>query len=259
LILIKLKKKMQYLVSPETQFPKENSDLADKRLQIFNDIQNIINGLSLLSVDSDKSNDNQAKDESAAQKKVSFPGISELMPHLYLCGAGVAMPNVLDQLGVNFVISAAPELPDTPLSSATKPLYLRVPVLDRPDQDLSIYFDEVADMIEGVRLDGGKTLVHCVAGVSRSASLCLAYLMKHQQMTLREAFEHVKRIRPQIRPNSAFFEQLRKYDEKLFGKSSVQMIYYASLDKEIPDVFEAEYKAMEEYYQRKRKEFKKII
>lgn len=67
--------------------------------------------------------------------------------------------------------------------------------MDHSDVDLSIYFDEVADLIESVRLHDGKTLVHCVAGVSRSASLCLVYLMKHMGMSLRDAFFHIRSIR----------------------------------------------------------------
>nr|XP_036220648.1 dual specificity protein phosphatase 18 [Bactrocera oleae] len=186
-----------------------------------------------------------------------FPGISQLSPSLYLCGAGVVMPMILDQLQVRFIINVAPELPDTPLSSVTKPLYLRINAYDRPDTDLSLHFDEVADMIEEVRQLGGKSLIHCVAGVSRSTTLCLAYLMKYGGMSLRAAYLHVKAIRPQIRPNTGFFQQLRCYEEQLSGACSVQMVYYESLNREIPDVYEPEYRAMEEFYQRQRKTLKR--
>ncbi|XP_067645399.1 dual specificity protein phosphatase 18 [Eurosta solidaginis] len=190
------------------------------------------------------------------QMRNPFPGISQLLPNLYLCGAAVAIPMFLDQLEVRFIINVAPELPDTPLSSVTKPLYLQIAVFDRTDADLSLYFDEVADMIEEVRQFGGKSLVHCVAGVSRSTTLCLAYLMKYGGMSLREAYQHVKTIRPQIRPNTGFFQQLRCYEEQLRGTCSVQMVYYESLNKEIPDVYEPEYRATEEFYQRQRKALK---
>lgn len=123
-----------------------------------------------------------------------LPGISEVLPSLYLCGAGVAIPCFLEKLAINCVINAAPELPDTPLPD-NKPLYYQVPVLDKGDIDLKHYFDEVADLIEQVRQSDGCTMVHCVAGVSRSASLCLAYLIKHTGMTLREAFAHVRLVR----------------------------------------------------------------
>lgn len=123
-----------------------------------------------------------------------LPGISEVLPSLYLCGAGVAIPCFLEKLSITCVVNAAPELPDTPLPD-TKPLYYQVPILDRGDNDLQCYFDEVADLLEQVRQSDGISLVHCVAGVSRSASLCIAYLMKHTGMTLREAFAHVRSVR----------------------------------------------------------------
>lgn len=129
--------------------------------------------------------------------RVRFPGISEILPSLYLCGAGVAIPIFLDKLGITCVINAAPELGDTPLSMSddAKPLYLQIPVLDKGDINIGAYFDEVADLIDEVRAMNGRCMVHCVAGVSRSASLCLAYLMKHMKMTLKDAYDLVKSAR----------------------------------------------------------------
>lgn len=127
-----------------------------------------------------------------------MPGVSEILPGLYLCGAGVAIPVYLEKLGISCVINAAPELPHTPLPLSIKgstPVYFQVPVLDKSDIDISDYFDKVSDLIEQTRQTNGKTMVHCVAGVSRSASLVLAYLMKHRKMTLRDAFDFVRSAR----------------------------------------------------------------
>ncbi|ALC46256.1 CG15528 [Drosophila busckii] len=186
-----------------------------------------------------------------------YPGISRLSPSLYLCGALAVNPLILDKLNVRCVVNVAPELPDTPLPNIDSPLYLRINAQDRAGVNLSTHFDEVADLIEQVRLSGGSSLVHCVAGVSRSATLCLAYLMKHSGMSLREAYMHVQAIRPQVRPNSGFFQQLREYETELHGSCSVEMIYFASLDKEIPDLLEPQYRAMEDFYQRYRSALKK--
>lgn len=102
-----------------------------------------------------------------------------------------------EKLGITCVINAAPELPDTPLSITgdSRPVYRQVPVLDKSDINIGDYFDEVADLIEEIRQKNGKTMVHCVAGVSRSASLVLAYLMKHMKMSLKDAFELVRTAR----------------------------------------------------------------
>lgn len=189
-----------------------------------------------------------AKNESSTTR---LPGISEILPSLYLCGAGVAIPYYLEKLSIKCVINIAPELPDTPLPD-DRPLYYQIPVLDKGDIDLKCYFDEAADLIEGVRQSDGKSLVHCVAGVSRSASICIAYLIKHCDMTLRDAFLHVRAVRPQIRPNIGFFRQLIAYEESIRGTATVSMVFKESLGQEIPDVYEYEYQAMELFYQKHR-------
>lgn len=152
-------------------------------------------------------------------------------------------------------MNATVELPDTPLPD-DRPEFLRVAIKDSSSANLSEYFDQVADMIEKTRESNeGRSLVHCVAGVSRSVSLVLAYLMKYQKMSLKSAFHHVKSVRPQIRPNTGFFKQLIEYEEKIHGSSSVQMIYCSALGENIPDVYEPEYRTMELLYQKYRRNF----
>ncbi|EDV93202.1 dual specificity protein phosphatase 18 [Drosophila grimshawi] len=243
---------MQELIT----IPNLPAGTQKKLRSIVDDINNI--SQSVLA----ETNDTNRKDlECQIQTKLEdhtpYPGISRLTPSLYLCGAAAVVPAHLDKLGVSCVVNVAPELPDTPLSSVTNPLYLRINAQDRAGVNLAAHFEEVADLIEEVRLSGGCSLVHCVAGVSRSASLCLAYLIKYGGMSLREAYTHVQSRRPQVRPNSGFFQQLRQYEQDLRGSCSVEMIYFASLDKEIPDILEPEYRAMEDFYQRYRTSLKK--
>lgn len=66
---------------------------------------------------------------------------------------------------------------------------LRVPVFDDPSEDLYKYFDLCSDAIEKTVRRGGKCLVYCKNGRSRSAAVCTAYLMKHQNLSLQDAFE----------------------------------------------------------------------
>nr|DBA32035.1 TPA: hypothetical protein GDO54_007787 [Pyxicephalus adspersus] len=60
----------------------------------------------------------------------------------------------------------------------------------------------------------GKILVHCAVGVSRSATLVLAYLMIYQRMTLVEAINTVKDKRGII-PNRGFLRQLLELESTL--------------------------------------------
>lgn len=63
--------------------------------------------------------------------------------------------------------------------------------------------------------------------------------------------------RPQIRPNMGFFRQLIAYEELIHGKSSVKWIFFESIQKEIPDVYENEYRNMEIFYQKYRQNIKR--
>jgi protein phosphatase slingshot len=61
------------------------------------------------------------------------------------------------------------------------------------------------------RKEGSKVLVHCKMGVSRSASVVIAYAMKAYNWDFKEAFEHVKQKRSCIKPNASFISQLETY------------------------------------------------
>ena len=52
-------------------------------------------------------------------------------------------------------------------------------------------------------------------GVSRSATIVLAYLMKYHHNTLAEAYLYLAQKRPQIGPNDGFILQLMRYEDEL--------------------------------------------
>ncbi len=69
-------------------------------------------------------------------------------------------------------------------------MYKILNVLDMPQQNLIQYFEEAIQFIRDVKKIGGKVFVHCFAGVSRSATIVIAYLMG--KMSLPEAYNYVK-------------------------------------------------------------------
>jgi protein-tyrosine phosphatase len=58
-------------------------------------------------------------------------------------------------------------------------------------------------------------MIHCLAGVSRSVSLVLAFLIKHRGCTYLKAFDCVKSRRKIIHPNDGFIQQLKKFEIEL--------------------------------------------
>ncbi|XP_012498260.1 PREDICTED: dual specificity protein phosphatase 18-like isoform X1 [Propithecus coquereli] len=171
---------------------------------------------------------------SQAARQASIRGLSRITTTLYLSG-GVAANNklMLSSNNITTVINVSVEVVNTPFKDIQ---YLQVPVVDAPSSRLCEFFDPIADYIHDVEMKQGRTLLHCVAGVSRSAALCLAYLMKYHSMSLLAAHTWTKSCRPIIRPNNGFWEQLIHYEFKLFSKNTVHMI--DSPIGRIPDIYE---------------------
>lgn len=59
----------------------------------------------------------------------------------------------------------------------------------------------------------GNVLVHCRMGVSRSATMILAFLMREQHLDRKAAYAHLKKIWPRASPNWSFWQQLIVWEE----------------------------------------------
>ena len=90
---------------------------------------------------------------------------------------------------------------------------------DQDNVNIIKYFKECIDFIE----KADKIYIHCMAGVSRSASIVIAYIMWKEHKNYNEAFAFVKKYRF-IYPNFGFVYQL-----KYFGKLLIENKY--DLDK----------------------------
>ena len=73
----------------------------------------------------------------------------------------------------------------------------------------------IINKINEVRDKKGRTLVHCFAGISRSATLVIAYLVHELGYTLRQAHDFVRSKRPCIQPNIGFWKQLIELENKV--------------------------------------------
>ncbi len=98
---------------------------------------------------------------------------------------------------------------------------MNINLWDSPSSNIKEHFDSTSEFIAQAKSENSKVLVHCAAGISRSTSLLLAYLMKKENMDLRSAYLHVKQIRSIVQPNSGFVLQLIEYEKEVFGRNSV--------------------------------------
>lgn len=168
-----------------------------------------------------------------------FSQVAKINDHLFLSAASAVTPDKVRSNHINLVINCTIEMPNVKIPKVET---MKVGIDDTPSSRINLYFDRCADRIKMNRDGGGRTLVHCMAGVSRSSSICIAYLMKHERMSLKDAYAFVKARRPIIRPNPGFFRQLIEYEKQLFGKSTVTMI--PSPIGAIPDVYKEDARNM---------------
>ena len=75
--------------------------------------------------------------------------------------------------------------------------------------------NNVIRFIEEGRKGKNKVLVHCAAGVSRSSTVVVSYIMKNKNIGWKKALEEVQSKHPMAFPNMGFREQLQKYQALL--------------------------------------------
>lgn len=135
-----------------------------------------------------------------------------ILPFLYLGNANhAAQKDLLDTLGITAILNV----------SKTCPVYKNcyeyktIAIDDNERENISSHFDDAIKFIDDVKSRNGKILVHCRAGISRSATICIAYLMRKYEYTLDQAYEYTKKRRAAISPNFNFLGQLLALESEL--------------------------------------------
>ena len=104
--------------------------------------------------------------------------------------------------------------PSTPKATKYMPEYIHIPW----DHNTNVVDDlpRLCELIDDRVRQGKRVLIHCQCGVSRSASLVVAYgLYKNQQITVQEAYDTVKGRSKWIGPNMNLIYQLAEFKGKL--------------------------------------------
>ncbi|XP_048866593.1 dual specificity protein phosphatase 22-B-like isoform X2 [Brienomyrus brachyistius] len=113
----------------------------------------------------------------------------------------------------------------SPRQSLLEMTYLCIPASDLPSQDLTQHFKDSIAFIHESRLKGEGCLVHCLAGVSRSVTLVVAYIMTVTGLGWQDALSAVRVARPCAGPNAGFLRQLEEFQ-------SDQLAHYRAWLKE---------------------------
>lgn len=129
---------------------------------------------------------------------------------LYLGSQDAVCSSNVRQFELTDILSVGIEAPISDIAEDANIQRHFVPCLDLPETDLQAVLVNTNAIIEGIRTREGRVLVHCNAGVSRAASVCIGYLITKRSMRFEEAFDLVKASRPCIQPNQGFLKQLKQ-------------------------------------------------
>eukprot|EP00111_Clytia_hemisphaerica_P008083 TCONS_00023556-protein len=145
---------------------------------------------------------------------------TKILPFLYLgCEEDALSEDILKTCHVKYVLNASHSAVDSPYCTTGR--YLRIPIKDNSSENIVAWFQTAFDFIDKVKESDDHILIHCVGGVSRSATIAIAYVMKHFSLSLDNAYRYVKNKRPTISPNLNFMGQLVQYEQQLLQETSL--------------------------------------
>lgn len=155
--------------------------------------------------------------DSSSDEDYLFMPSTIIEDKLYLSCCSIASKKTLmENFGIKGIISMGSFYQHVTYTIHPDPIeYLFVFIEDHEDEPIHTEFKDCIDFIN--RIDG-PVLVHCMAGISRSATIVIAYLMKERGMDYADAYNYVKERRRIINPNSGFKIQLRQFELELNSK-----------------------------------------
>lgn len=170
--------------------------------------------------------------------------IDMIVPHLYLTNWESSNDQeVLIKYNIRGVVTV--ETSDKPIfvvnfykNHNIKNLHIRL--FDYPDQNISDYFDSSYQFINYFINRNENVLVHCRAGISRSTTIIVNYLLRKlyenslvkttPKETLLQIINYIRNKRPFINPNDGFIQQLLKKAE-FYSDTKLYHIYPYDLHK----------------------------
>lgn len=138
---------------------------------------------------------------------------SEIVNGIYIGCAEIATSEEdLTKLGIGAIVNCTINVEN---KFEDKIIYMNVPIRDVASEKIIDYFDQTFDFIEDQMSTGKNVLVHCAAGISRSVSIVIAYLMRKNKIKMEDAFYIVKSKRDRADPNIGFICALREYESRV--------------------------------------------
>lgn len=141
-----------------------------------------------------------------------------VVPELYIGSIGAAInKEALKANGITHVLCAAGGIK---LYHPNDFIYKQIIIGDTPQSDIYAHLASCCSFIGRAISGGGRVLVHCFAGKSRSATVLASYLMLTKRMDMVTAIDLIRKKRPIVQPNPGFCAQLLKWNRYIKTLSS---------------------------------------
>ena len=159
--------------------------------------------------------------------KNPIPLPSRITPWLFIGSLEEANAPVklLSDLGIEQIINVTHNIDHVHNSETGNKTFkrFRIPIKDGSSTRIDVHFQRVAFLIQECMHSSestkGATLLHCFEGISRSVTLGIASMMIIDKITLKEAFDIMRTVRPISEPNHGFQHQLKQLDMQLHGQT----------------------------------------
>jgi len=149
---------------------------------------------------------------------------SEVIPNaLFISSYQVACDeDALQMCGITHIVNTAADVCDSCFPDKFQ--YLTYYLKDANGEDISILMYKTLEWMHEAISKGGRVLVHCREGVSRSATFVIAYLMWWFNLSFEAAHERIRQVRPICNPNTGFTCHLLNLAKRLSASPAAPIV-----------------------------------
>lgn len=138
---------------------------------------------------------------------------TEIIPSLYLSSSKIVSDlSELQKYNIKAIVNVTSDIPNYFEKDIE---YLRVSIDDKLTENIEKYFDVTHKFIDEQISKGHSVLVHCQAGISRSATIIISYLMLRNKETYSQVLEYIRSKRSKVEPNLGFCIKLLSLNKNI--------------------------------------------
>ena len=146
------------------------------------------------------------------------PSFNEILPNIYVGNYAFALnKKLLQENKITHILNCGNGLKNF-YSKEGIFKYKHIPLYDSKTQNLVQFINDINNFVKEGSNNDNKILIHCGEGVSRSAAVCLLYMITIKGLCYSKAREVFEKKRIGCCPNKGFVSQLKHKSLELYHK-----------------------------------------